>query len=358
MDLNERKLKILQAIVSDFIHSAEPIGSRTLSRKYGMGISPATIRNEMADLEEMGFLTHPYTSAGRVPSTKAYRLYVERLMQRYELTGEQKDQIRDKLTANLAEFDKTIEHAAKLLSELTSLTAFALKPKQEEDRLKYINILPVDDTTVVLMIVAESGKVSNTVLKLKSPCQEVHLSLLSKVMTHNYKGKQLSDIRRMEIIRNFETDIEAMGRLAESILPNFFTSLDDMLTVDLYLDGVTNIFSIPEYNDIEKARTFLEMVNQKQHFTEVLVNRDSGVIITIGDENTEELMRDCSLITATYRINGKLAGKLGVIGPTRMKYDQVTSVIEYMTENLSRGFAITGGEEDEHGRPETQAQGG
>lgn len=348
MDLNERKLKILQAIVSDFIHSAEPIGSRTLSKKYGMGISPATIRNEMADLEEMGFLTHPYTSAGRVPSTKAYRLYVDDLMHRYELSEEEKQKIRSKLITNLAEFDKTIEHAANLLSEFTNLTSFALTPKQEEDKLKYINILPVDETTVVLMIVAESGKVSNTVLKLKVAYTDEHIDLLSKVMTYNYKGKKLSDIRTLEIIRNFETDIEAMGRLADTILPNFLSTLDDMLNVDLYLDGVTNIFSIPEYNDIEKAKVFLKMVNEKKHFTDVLINRDSGVIITIGDENAEEFMRECSLITATYRINGKLVGKLGVIGPTRMKYDKITSVIEYMTENLSTGFALTGGEEDEH----------
>ena len=349
MDLNERKLKILQAIVSDFIHSAEPIGSRTLSRKYGMGISPATIRNEMADLEEMGFLTHPYTSAGRVPSTKAYRLYVDDLMQRYELSESEKLSIRTKLATNLAEFDKTIEHAANLLSELTSLTSFALTPKQEEDKLKYINILPVDESTVVLMIVAESGKVSNTVLKLRVPYQEDNLSLLSKVMTYNYKGRKLSDIRTIEIIRNFETDIEAMSRLADTILPNFLATLDEMLSVNLYLDGVTNIFSIPEYNDIEKAKVFLEMVNKKKHFTDVLINRDSGVIITIGDENNEEIMRDCSLITATYRINGKLVGKLGVIGPTRMKYDKITSVIEFMTENLSTGFALTEGEENEYG---------
>lgn len=347
MDLNERKLKILQAIVSDFIHSAEPIGSRTLYRKYGMGISPATIRNEMADLEEMGFLTHPYTSAGRVPSSKAYRLYVNNLMKRYELPDEDKEVIRRKLSTNLAELDRTIEHAAKILSELTSLTSFAITPNQDDDVLKYINILPVDTDTVVLMIVAESGKVSNTALKIRIPYTEANLSLLSKTMTYEYKGKSLSDIHTMDIIRHFETDIQAMDRLTQSIMPNFLTTLESMLNVELYLDGLTNIFSIPEYNDIEKAKLFLEMVNHKKHFTDVLVNRDSGVIITIGDENAEKIMQDCSLITATYHINGRTVGKLGVIGPTRMKYDQVVSVIEYMTDNLSKAFLLNGGGEDE-----------
>ncbi|MDD2483457.1 MAG: heat-inducible transcriptional repressor HrcA [Eubacteriales bacterium] len=347
MDLNERKLKILHAIVSDFIHSAEPIGSRTLSRKYSMGISPATIRNEMSDLEEMGFLTHPYTSAGRVPSSKAYRLYVNDLMKRYELSDGEKKTIEDKLTNGLAEFDRTIEHAAKLLSEMTNLISFAITPKQEEDKLKYINLIPVDENTVVLMIVAESGKVSNTALKLKVPYNEERLSFLAKVMTYNYRGKTISNIMTMDIIKDFESDMEALSQLAGSIMPKFMNTLEGMMDVELYLDGLTNIFAIPEYNDIERAKLILEMFNRKQAFTDLLINRDSGMIITIGDENSDKVLQDCSLITATYRINGKLIGKLGVIGPTRMKYDEITSVIEYMTDNLSTAYELTGGEEDE-----------
>ena len=347
MELSERKLRILQAIVSDFIYSAEPVGSRTLSRKYDMGISPATIRNEMSDLEDMGYLTHPHTSAGRVPSDRAYRLYVNELMRRYELPEEEKQIISRKLHSNLSELNKTIEHAAQLLSEITNLTSFAITPKQDEDKLKYVNILPVDENTVVLMIVAESGKVSNTALKIKVPYTDERLDLLSKVMTYNYKGRSLTDILTMDIIKNFETDIEAMSKLAESIVPNFMNTLENMLNVELYMGGLTNIFALPEYNDLEKAKLFLEMVNRKKEMKNVLVNRDSGVIITIGAENSDEIMQDCSLITATYRINGKLVGKLGVIGPTRMKYDEVTSVIEYMTENLSNTFEITGGDEED-----------
>lgn len=345
MDLSERKLRILQAIVGDFIRSAEPIGSRTLSKKLDMGISPATIRNEMSDLEEMGFLTHPHTSAGRVPSDKAYRLYVNNLMQKYELPDEEKQIIEEKLTKNVTELERTIQHAASLLSELTNLTSFAITPNQESNRMKYINFLPVDEATVVLMIVTESGKVSNTAIKMKVPYTEENLSILSKVMTYNYKGKTLSDILKLDIIRSFESDIEAMGRIVETIKPNFISTLENMLNVELFMDGLTNIFSIPEYNDIEKAKVFLEMINQKKHFTDVLLNRENGVIITIGNENQEDVMRDCSLITATYHINGILVGKLGVIGPTRMKYDEVTSIIEYITENINQTFKLTGGED-------------
>ncbi len=347
MDLNERKLRILQAIIGDFIRTGEPVGSRTLSKKYELGVSPATIRNEMSDLEDMGFLTHPHTSSGRVPSDKAYRLYVNDLMKKKELTFEEKQIITDKLHSDMSEFEKTIQHAAHLLSEITNLTSFAMTPKQDEDKLKYINFLPVDSSTVILMIVADSGKVSNTALKIKVPYTNESLELLSKSMTYNFRGKTISEALKVDIIKSFETDIEAMGILAENIMPNFMKTLENMLNVNLYMDGLTNIFSIPEYNDLDKAKMFLELLDKKEDFTKKLINRENGVIITIGNENADDLMQDCSLITATYHIDGKLVGKIGVIGPTRMKYDEVTSVIEYVTENLSNTFKLTGGNEED-----------
>lgn len=347
MDLNERKLRILQAIIGDFIGTGEPVGSRTLSKKYELGVSPATIRNEMSDLEDMGFLTHPHTSSGRVPSDKAYRLYVNDLMKKKELTFEEKQIITDKLHSDMSEFEKTIQHAAHLLSEITNLTSFAMTPKQDEDKLRYINFLPVDSGTVILMIAADSGKVSNTALKIRVPYTNESLELLSKSMTYNFRGKTISEALKFDIIKSFETDIEAMGILAENIMPNFMRTLENMLNVNLYMDGLTNIFSIPEYNDLDKAKMFLELLDKKEDFTKRLINRENGVIITIGNENADDLMQDCSLITATYHIDGKLVGKIGVIGPTRMKYDEVTSVIEYVTENLSNTFKLAGGNEED-----------
>ena len=345
MDLNERKLRILQAIISDFIYSAEPVGSRTLSKKYDMGISPATIRNEMSDLEDMGFLTHPHTSAGRIPSDKAYRLYVDNLMRKYEIPEDEKRRISEKLMSNALELEKTIQHAASLLSELTSLTAFAMTPKPEADRIKYIKLMPVDEITVILMIVSESGKVSNTALKISVPYSDEGLDIIAKTMTYNYKGKSITDALKVNIIKEFESDIEAMSRLAQSIMPNFMRTLEGMLDVNLYIDGLTNIFSFPEYNDIDKAKIFLQMIDKKDYFRDILINRDNGVIITIGDEHTDEIIRDYSLVTATYHVDGKFVGKIGVIGPKRMKYDEVTSIIEYITENLSNTFKLPGGSE-------------
>jgi len=347
MDLNERKLKVLQAIIRDFVTTAEPVGSRTLSKKHNLGVSPATIRNEMADLEDMGMLTHPHTSAGRVPSEKAYRLYVNEIMKKHELSEDEKNFIAKKLYKNVNELDKTIEHAANVLSEITNLTAFALTPKKDQDILKFIKLLPVDEHTVVLMIVAQSGKISNQALRLKVSYSEELLKLLSKSMTYTYTGKTLSDALTLDIIESFETDIEALSGLARDIMPNFMNNLEEMLNVNLYMEGLTNIFNIPEYNDLDKAKMFIEMIDKKDDFTKTLVSRDDGLLITIGNENAEEYMKDCSLITATYHVDGKLIGKLGVIGPTRMKYSEITSVIEYLTDNISNAYRITGGNDDE-----------
>jgi len=349
MNLSDRQLKILQAIISDFIRTAEPVGSRTISKNYELGISPATIRNEMSDLEEMGYLTHPHTSSGRVPSEKAYRLYVNEMMNKRELTEVEKSAIATQLHNNVTELENLVQQAAHVLSEITNLTAFAMTPRKDEDTLKYINLLPVDEKTVVLMLVSESGKVSNTAVRLDKPTTEETLQILAKNMTYSYRGKTLSEALTLDIIETFKSDANAMAMFEKNIVPSFVKTLEDMLNVNLYMDGMTNIFSLPEYNDLDKAKMFLELVSKKDELTRTLINRDNGMIITIGNENQAEGLQDCSMITATYHVDGKLVGKIGVIGPTRMRYGEVTSVLEYLTDNISNAFMITEGDKDDEG---------
>ncbi len=222
MNLSERKLKILQAIIADFIRTAEPVGSRTISKNYELGVSPATIRNEMSDLEEMGYLTHPHTSSGRVPSEKAYRLYVNEMMKKRELTEEEKDAIAAQLHSNVSELEKIVQRAAHILSEITNLTAFAMTPKQDQDTLKYVNLLPVDEHTVVLMIVSESGRVSNTSVHMNRPASEETLRILAKMMTYNYRGKTLSEALTFDIIKSFKADAESMAMFENEIVPEFY----------------------------------------------------------------------------------------------------------------------------------------
>lgn len=345
MELTERKLKILQAIIEDYVRSAEPVGSRTLSRRLDMNVSPATIRNEMSDLEEMGYLTHPHTSAGRVPSDKAYRLYVNSLMQPHEVSEEAKQIINETLRADIDEFDRTMQRAAELLSEITNLASFAVTPTKNEDKVRFVNLLPVDDHTVVLMIVAESGKVSNTTLKLRVSYTAEMLNILAKNITYNYKGRTISDVLTDDIIHDFNSDLAAMNMLAGSIMPNFMRTLSDMLNVHLYLDGLSNIFDIPEYTDLNRARSFISLFDRRERFVKTLMDRDDGMIVTIGAENADADLNDCSLITATYHVDGQMVGKIGVIGPTRMKYGEVTSIIRYLTDNLNNTFQLKGGED-------------
>jgi len=250
MEITERKLKILQAIISDFIMNAEPVGSRTLANNLDIGVSAATIRNEMADLEEMGYLYHSHTSSGRAPTDKAYRLYVSRLMDKYELDHTEKQRIRRELRSNIQELEKTIRHASGLLSELTNLTSFAT--------------------------------------------------------------------------------LEA-----------------DMSDVSLFLQGMTRIFAHPEYSTIEQARSFLEMVDDQETLASAIGEREEGLSITIGDENSVRIVPGSSIITATYHVDGCLVGKLGVIGPTRMRYGKVTSVIKYMSDNLDKAFKMREESEEE-----------
>lgn len=348
MDLSERKLQILQAIIDDYVSNAEPVGSRSIAKKYGLGVSPATIRNEMADLEDMGYLTHPHTSAGRVPSDKAYRLYVSNLMKRHSLTPQEKRTINEHLNADMNEFDATIKHAAALLSEITKLASFAMTPSNDQDTLRFIRLLPIDEYSVVLMIVADSGNVTNTTLRMNVLYTTEALDILSKSMTYTYKGHTIDDVLKNSIIENFNSDIKTMSALAGSVMPNFMRTLEDMLNVNLYMEGLTNIFNIPEYSSIDKAKAFLELVSRKDEFTKDMLQRDNGVIVTIGDENTDDSMKDCSLITATYHVDGKLVGKLGVIGPTRMKYSEITSIMEYLTSNLSESFKLNSGKDDKN----------
>ena len=163
-------------------------------------------------------------------------------------------------------------------------------------------------------------------------------------MTVTYKGRTLDDVMKSHIIEDVGTDIEALSTLRGNVMPGFLRTLEDMLNVNLYMEGMTNIFNLPEYSSIDRARDFMQLFAQKDWFTQKMLQRADGVVVTIGDENAT--MKDCTLITATYHVDGKLVGKIGVIGPTRMKYDEVTSLMEYLTNNLSESFRLTDGEKD------------
>ncbi|HHY90858.1 MAG TPA: heat-inducible transcription repressor HrcA [Clostridiales bacterium] len=339
MELEDRKLKILQAIIQDFISTAEPVGSRTLAKKYNLGISSATIRNEMSDLEELGYLHQPHTSAGRIPSDKAYRLYVDRLMaeplqQSQQLIQKHKKMIQEEFLQRVGELEEAISYAARLLSKMTKLISVTLSPQFRRSKLKYIQLIPIDPNSILLVIVSESGVAKNTILRTTEAHSWESLQIVSNLLNHKLKGLCIADITK-EKIQGIKDEIKTFSSLIEMVSPAILSILDDMLSVNLYLEGITNIFNLPEYHDIEKAKKFIGFLDQKEQITDLLVHSKDGVDVTIGKENTFKNMQDCSLVTATYQLNGYVVGKIGIIGPTRMDYANIVSIADYVTKVLT-----------------------
>jgi len=334
MHLGDRKRLILQAIIEDYINTAEPVGSRTISKKYLTGTSPATIRNEMADLEEMGYIEQPHTSAGRIPSDKGYRLYVDSIMEHKQYSDVQSSIIMKQFMDTLGEIDRLIKHASKLLSQMTQYTSIVMAPQLRRTSLKHIQLIRIDVSTILAVIITDAGIVKNSVLRL---IEDVSPSVLEKMT--NMLNDRLAGLH-MEEVENL--DIESMlnnswghGEIIEQILPELIQTLLYSDTAEIYHDGAANILNLPEYSDINKARNFLNTLEEKDILFRALNDAKKDIDISIGSENKIEQFRDCSLITATYKINGKTVGSVGIIGPTRMEYSKVISVVECMTNSLS-----------------------
>ncbi len=336
MKLGARKLKILQAIIDDYIRTAEPVGSRTLAKKYGLGISSATIRNEMSDLEDMGFLEQPHTSAGRVPSDKAYRLYVDKLMKVRSLDQREAEYIRETYESTLDQIEQIIFHTAEILSEVTNYTSLAMAPRLSKVTIRHIQLVQVDGEFALLVIVTSSGILRDTLIRIPEGINNDYLSRVSNILNEQFRGKTIDQI-----------DTEDLANIRDKFLKNrkFFSSLLDILIQrfresekrEVYLGGMTNIFNFPEYQDIIRAQSFLNLMEEKDLLYDILSNStDDGVWVSIGSENSYDELHDCSIVTATYSLEDRVLGTIGLIGPTRMEYSKTVSVMDYMGKALSR----------------------
>ncbi|SHJ81221.1 heat-inducible transcription repressor HrcA [Caminicella sporogenes DSM 14501] len=334
MTLVDRKLKILQAIIDDFITTAQPVGSRTIAKKYNLGISSATIRNEMSDLEELGYLVQPHTSAGRIPSDLGYRLYVDVLMKHYELAAKQKLIIKQLLLDEINKIEDLVQQASKVLSHITNLTSLSLSPQFRKSKLKNIKLVKVDSDKVLLILVSNTGIVKNVLLRIKEASQDV-LDRISNLLQHQLKGFSIDELSD-DVILNLKNEIVEYGNTIESLVLTLKNTLKEIDDREIYLDGLAHIFNLPEYTDINKAKQFISTIEKKDLLYEALKdNYEEDITIKIGRENNLEEIKDCSLITATYKLNGKVIGKIGVIGPTRMNYARIIPVMEYITKILT-----------------------
>jgi heat-inducible transcriptional repressor len=335
-DKRERKLKILNSIIRDYIETAEPIGSRTIAKKYNLGISAATIRNEMSDLEEMGLLIQPHTSAGRIPSQKAYRLYVDELMKISNLNQGLKNEIRDGYSQYVEEIDKAIKHTAKVIAQLTSYTSIVSLPEMDTLNCKHVQLVPIEDERVLMVVVTKENIIKNYELKLSKKVNDSELNKLSNILNHIVKGSAFENIGK-DLTQKINDLTLKENELLQEVVPLFKEILLNRKENSVYSNGVTNILNYPEFFDIVKAKGFLDIIEKKNKIAEVLNQVSKGSLnIVIGSENTVSEFKECSLITATYSLNGKNIGSIGVVGPVRMNYDYVVSVMNFLSSELNK----------------------
>lgn len=332
MELTERKLNILKAIVKDYIETAEAVGSRTISKKYNLGVSAATIRNEMADLEELGYLIQPHTSSGRVPSEKGYKLYVDSLMNGSELNDIEKHLIEETIHNNMNYMKDMIHETSKLISKLTNYTTIAVtKNVSNQSNIKHIQLVGLDTKTIVLVIVTDKGDIKNTNLMANMTIDQSKLNIISDNLTKKLSGKSITEIDE-DFLNYIKYEISESSVFIDELVDalNFHIEEND---TSMSLSGTTNIFNYPEFSDVLRAKTFLNMLEEKENISNMLKSKGiqkENLNIIIGSDNECEVAKDCSIITATYNIDKDVVGKISLIGPTRMDYAKVYSILNYM----------------------------
>ncbi len=344
-ELNERKRTILKSIIDDYIQSAQPVGSRTIARKHELGLGSATIRNEMADLEELGYITQPHTSAGRIPSDKGYRFYVENLMQIHSLAKGEMVIIRNAMDEKIEEINQLIRRASNIISNITGYTAVVMSPQLSKTVIKSVQLLNINERRTLVVVVAGGGIVHNRLINHEKTIGNIHLARLNQAFNIIISGKTIDQIS-MPMIRDLQKD---MNIPSEVVMP-IFEAIEDCVrkieTADVYLDGITNILNYPEFNDLIKAREVLDLLKEKDIISQLALETSKKQLdFRIGSENEINEMKDLSIITTIYGREGKDMGTIGVIGPTRMTYGKVVSSIKYIGELLNREIIRMFGED-------------
>lgn len=334
MAIDERKIKILQAIINDYINTGEPVGSRTIAKRYDLGVGSATIRNEMADLEEMGFLEQLHTSSGRVPSNKGYRLYVDNLMETGSLTLEEELRIKDYII-NSARFevDKIVQRACMLLSELTNLTSVVQGPSVKSSYIRSIQLFDIDVHNIVSVIVADNGVIKNHVIRVNNMPSKTSINKINEVLNSRLKDLSIEQIN-LEVINNIKKELEGFDELFNAILPALYETLKESNEADIFVEGTTKIFNYQEYNNIDRAKEILSLINDKDNLIN-LIEPSTDLTIRIGEENDFPEAKDCSIISAEYCIDGKPIGKIGLIGPKRINYSKVIAIMTQVMKELN-----------------------
>ncbi|MCR4440184.1 MAG: heat-inducible transcriptional repressor HrcA [bacterium] len=333
-ELTPREEQVFRSVVRNFVQNARPVGSRLVAKQCGMDVSAATIRNVMADLEEKGLITHPHTSAGRVPTDRGYRYYVDTLMQVDDLTPQEREDIRRKLLCPSADVEQILESSSRALGNISKLLGVVLAPRFYQGIFDRLDLVEIADKRILVIIRVKSGLVKTILMEIDSNLSRERLEETARVLNERLHGLTLLEIKRT-IDKRMADISEGSPDLVRLIVGSAESVFDIEGGAHFYVSGTGNILSQPEFISHEQMSKILQLLDQKHVLIQVLNEQGEkeGVSIIIGEENREELMRSCSLITATYNL-GDVTGTLGVLGPTRMQYAKVIALVDYMAQVL------------------------
>ena len=337
MELTDRKKQILRAIVDSYIRTAEPVGSKTISQLPGMDFSPATIRNEMADLTSMGLLEQPHTSAGRVPSAAGYRLYVDELMQNYRLSMDETKTINQAMEVKMQEVDKMISQVGKLVSKMTDLPAYAVAARSSQRTVKRFDLILAEAGSFILVVMLSDNQVQNKLIRLPLDVSQEDLRLLSAVL-----NASLTELTADEITPELLAKVTRSAAGAASLVPvivDYTVELLKKTHSEVYMTGQAKLLGQPEYHDVEKAQEVLTSLDEDV-ISNLPATLSSGTTqILVGPENVAKELKDSSVVITKFDIGDGMQGMIGVVGPTRMDYAKITARLSYFAENLGRMFA-------------------
>lgn len=335
--LSERAQYLLKTLIERYIRDGQPVGSRTLSRDSGLDLSPATVRNVMADLEEMGFLHSPHTSAGRVPTARGYRFFIDSLVQLKSLHGPEIEDLRrrfdpDQGTAEL------VRSISSLLAEITQMAALVTLPRRESLILRHVEFLPLSENRVLVILVINQREVQNRIIHVRRPYSAAELQQAANYLNAEFAGKEINQIRE-ELLRDMRAARETMNRLMQTVIEmaDKVFEPDAAADEDYVLTGEVHLMEFSELSDLDKLRQLFEAFNQKREILHLLDQclHAHGVQIFIGEESGFDVLDACSLVTAPYALDEKAIGVLGVIGPTRMAYERVIPIVDISAKLLA-----------------------
>ncbi|MFG6328244.1 MAG: heat-inducible transcriptional repressor HrcA [Lachnospiraceae bacterium] len=339
MELSERKIKILQTVIRTYLETGEPVGSRTISKDAGLNLSSATIRNEMSDLEEMGYIIQPHTSAGRIPTDKAYRLYVDTMLD--DKTNEVQN-LKEQLEEKAGKIDVLLKQVAKYLANNTNYATMVSGPRYKSKKVKFIQITLVDEESLLTVIVLDNNVVKNQILKVSEPVEQELVVKLNFILNTTLNGLDVTEMN-LAVIRQIKEQAGSHASVIDAVLELIGNALTEDDDLEIYTSGATNFLKYPELSSKSETTELLNAFEEKRIINNWFETTDAGsethdIQVYIGNETKVESMKDCSMVTATYRIHEGVYGKIGIVGPKRMDYDKVVSTLQSLMVQLDDIF--------------------